>query len=604
MDPTKPVVQETVGVCSKCSQPLAQCCCSRDAETAARLDPWVGKVLGDRYEILSLIESGGMSHVYRARHKTLKSIRAVKLMRSESLSATSLRRFENEAVALGNLVHPNLVSCIDHGITAEGAPFVVMEFIEGRTIAQTISGGETFSPARTIEIALQVCRGLQYAHQASVFHRDIKPSNLILVTDPHTNAEIVKILDFGIAKFQDNAEEGQKLTRTGEICGSPVYMSPEQGRGLPVDARSDLYSLGCVMTEMLTGKPPFLGSNAIETIIMHLNDPPKLTAMPDGKRIPSALEAVILRCLEKDISRRYHSAEELMKDLELIARGDSLVGLKFGNALNHSRWKRLHRIFIAVVTLGWLGFVSWQSGLLTGKNWSGLLAQADRVYYDLDSAEKCLSDALANIPKDDQYERNRAAVYMSWGRLYASRGRFDDARRCFQESERCIEMYKSRVGGKGQTTYLPLLADAFQGLAACDLSQNKLTDAEAMAQKAVKTREESLQVSLLHRMVDARLLARAYGLLGSVEMRLKHYDKALTAFEKAKAIESKYEDEKLHLSTTLEQEGDAYVALGNTTQGLELYGAALEIRKAHNPGSVASLIKKQATLQLKSGLSK
>jgi serine/threonine protein kinase len=563
-------------------------------------DPWVGKVLDDKYEILSLIDSGGMSHVYRARHKTLKVIRAVKVMRTESLSHRSLKRLEKEAVTVSSLVHQNLVSCVDFGVTVDGSPYVVMEYIEGRTLARVIESGETFEPERLIDVTVQVCDGLHYAHQAYVFHRDIKPGNIIILNAPN-GTEHVKILDFGIAKIQEEVNaDSQRLTRTGEICGSPFYMSPEQGRGLAIDERADVYSLGCVMFEMLTGQPPFMGNNPIETIMMHINSIPKLGSMPNGKKVPSSLEAVIMRCLEKDVDRRYRTVGELQKDLELIKKGDSLVSLKVGQALSQEKWRIIRRTIIGISMFGWASFSVYNYGF--ADSWSRYLSKADSMYYDMDSAEKYLHMALDAVPKDDQKFRNRASVFMSWGRLYGTRNSIEQSREYFLRSKDSIEDYARESKGKGASTYLPLLADAYQGLATCDLASGSLRQAENEALEAVRVRKSSLEVSWVNHMLDERLLARAYNLLGQVQMKLEEYAPALTSFEEARKIEARYEQEQLHLSSTMEKMGDAYVAQKKNEQALELYQKCLSIRNSvfkHNPdhASITELGKKIRSLE-------
>lgn len=552
--------------CSQCGETPPQCTCSASA------DPWIGKLLDDRYEILSLIDSGGMSHVYRARHKSLKTIRAVKLLKTDSLNQTILKRFEKEAMAVSSLVHPNLVSCVDFGIT-DGTPYVVMDYIEGKTLAQMISSGLIFEPERIAELMLQVCSGLSFVHKASIFHRDIKPSNIILATDTD-GKETVKVLDFGIAKIQDLSEEGQKLTRTGEICGSPVYMSPEQGRGMAVDERTDVYSMGCVMFELLTGRPPFVGNNAIETIMMHINDVPKLGLMKGGQRVPAALESVVMRCLEKDVEGRYRSVEELARDLESIVKGNTLVGLQVGRALNSNRLKRIHYGLLAVIMLGWVFYAVWSYSF---DNWRADLAKADSLYYDIDSAEKYLHDALRKLPADDLVERNRASIYLSLARLYFSRNRIEESRQYFDRSYEAAQAYQGTRKGKILSTSLPLVADAYQGMSACDLSLGNLKKAEEEASLAVKAREKSLAVSFYNRIAESGLLAGSYEALGDVQFRMERNEAALKSYRAAEAIETSEQD-KLHLSTTLEKEGIINVKLGEPDKALALYRRAMSIR--------------------------
>ena len=559
--------------CSACGLARNDCNC---IAPPASDDPWIGKLLDDRYEILSLIDIGGMSHVYRARHRTLKVIRAVKVIRRDSLSSNSLKRFEKEALAVGKLAHPNLVSFLDFGRAPDGCPYVVMDYIEGRTIAQHLQTGELFDVERAVEIFLQVCKGLNCAHKASIFHRDIKPSNIILFKDAE-GKEVARILDFGIAKIYD-AAESQKLTRTGEICGSPVYMSPEQGRGLVVDERADVYSLGCVMYEMLSGQPPFLGNNAIETIMMHINDRPKPIGNSNGRSVVPALEGVVMRCLEKEVDRRYRTVEDIRRDLEQIQSGSSLLQLQVQQAMVSQRWRRLHHCFIAALMVGWMGYSVW--GFMGGsQNWNHDLQKADSYHYDLDTAERYLQYALHKIPNDEVAERNRASVYMNWGRLYETRSNMREARKYFVQSKDAIEKYERLTQGRSAASWLPLKADAYQGLAQCDLASKLLVDAENEASIAVETRKKSLAVSLYNRLMDRRLLGGTYSLLGDVQMMRGEYNKASKSYFNAEGVQRDDPQELLHLSRTLERRAVVELKLfGDKDKSKRLLKEALDIR--------------------------
>lgn len=279
-----------------------------------------GEVLKQRYEIQDLLGSGGMASVYRARDVSTGSTYAVKVI-SSMLGDQGLlaQRLEVEANAARALNHPAICAVHDSGETASGSAYLLMDFIDGQTLDTILDKEESLSEARAIELFLQVCRGLAHAHEKNVIHRDLKPSNLMLdEVDGHDN---VKILDFGIAKITgEDQEDKTKLTQTGELIGSPLYMSPEQCRGDQLDGRSDIYSFGCLMYEVLCGHTPFSGENPIKIIIKHLsNDPPPL---PDD--ISRGLQTVVARCLEKDALDRYQSASELLEDLQRVKDGKAV----------------------------------------------------------------------------------------------------------------------------------------------------------------------------------------------------------------------------------------------------------------------------------------
>ena len=266
-------------------------------------DPLIGTLIAERIEILSLIGAGGMSTVYRAKHLLLDRIVAVKVMQVGKVDDNAIRRFQQEAKAATALNHPNIATVREFGTAESGDPYLVMDYIEGTSLSDLIKQNGTLSTERTKEIITQVCAGLHHAHSIGVVHRDLKPANVMLSKDS-SGKEIAKIVDFGIAKIIQN--DGQsELTKAGEIFGTPLYMSPEQGLGKTVDARSDIYSTGCMMYECLSGKPPFSAESALETLLQHTTEaPPPLKNSGD-------LAQVVYRCLEKKPEDRYASAEEL-----------------------------------------------------------------------------------------------------------------------------------------------------------------------------------------------------------------------------------------------------------------------------------------------------
>jgi serine/threonine protein kinase/tetratricopeptide (TPR) repeat protein len=275
--------------------------------------------LGDRYEAIEIIGQGGMGTVYRARDKVLGKEFAVKVLRDElAVDESAIKRFEQEATAASDLTHVNMLAVYGHGRTATGSPYIVMDLLEGESLAQVLKKEHRLASSRILNIAIQICDALAHAHMKGLIHRDLKPSNIMLIEN-----DMIKVLDFGIAKLMPSANrETQNLTQTGELFGSPSYMSPEQCLGCNQDARSDIYSLGCMMYEMLTGKPPFDGKNPIQTVVRHINEePPSPSKSRLQAKIPAGLESVIMRCLEKSADERYQSMDQLKSDLQLVASG-------------------------------------------------------------------------------------------------------------------------------------------------------------------------------------------------------------------------------------------------------------------------------------------
>lgn len=273
----------------------------------------VGTVFaGGRYRIIEPIGSGGMASVYKALDETIKRHAAIKLMLPKYMvDPDSMIRFQQEATAASRLDHVNIVRVYEFGATEDGRPYLVMEYVSGKTLSSLIKEAGKLDIATTVRIMVQTCEALIHAHENGVVHRDLKPSNIMLVND------VVKIVDFGIAKLLSDEETSPiTLTQTGEVFGSPPYMSPEQGLGRDIDQRSDLYSLGCVMYECLTGSPPLMGATALETLIKHQTEAaPSLEAGCFGRQFPEEIEKVVAKLLERIPRKRYQSAAELKTDL-------------------------------------------------------------------------------------------------------------------------------------------------------------------------------------------------------------------------------------------------------------------------------------------------
>src|SRR5580765_2909897 len=263
------------------------------------------------YEILSPLGAGGMGEVYRARDSKLKRDVAVKVL-PQSLSADSeaLARFEREALAVAALSHPNILAIHDFG-TQEGTAYAVMELLEGETLRGKLDAGP-ISQKQAVDYALQVTKGLSAAHEKGIVHRDLKPENLFVSKDGH-----VKILDFGLAKKTEaagvketEAPTGTGGTQPGTVMGTMGYMSPEQVKGLPVDHRSDLFSFGAILYEMLSGKRAFRRDTNAETMAAVMrDDPPELSE--SGRNVSPALDNVVRHCLEKERENRFQSARDV-----------------------------------------------------------------------------------------------------------------------------------------------------------------------------------------------------------------------------------------------------------------------------------------------------
>lgn len=276
----------------------------------------IGQVLADRYELVQILGRGGMGTVYKAKQLQMDRIVAIKVLQSdlaEDPLATS--RFLREAKSASKISHPNVVQLIDFGNASDGAPFLVMEYLQGQTLDEAISSNRQLSFARALPIFQQVCEALHAAHSRGIIHRDLKPGNIMLVEENGV-ADIVKVVDFGLAKAANTGDESQRLTQTGEVFGSPVYMSPEQCLGRQIDPRSDVYALGIVMYETLTGRLPLSGNNVAETIAKHLTETaePFRVIRPD-LTLPSHIEQIIFQAMSKEAGERQSSMIEVRDQL-------------------------------------------------------------------------------------------------------------------------------------------------------------------------------------------------------------------------------------------------------------------------------------------------
>jgi tRNA A-37 threonylcarbamoyl transferase component Bud32 len=282
-------------------------------------DPYLGRVFAGKYRVESLLGEGGMGRVYRATQLSLDKTVCLKVLRKEVAKDTDTQaRFQREARAASRLNHPNSIQVMDFGATDEGELYLTMEFVKGQDLQQVLSKQYPLAEKRVAHIMGQVLDALEEAHAQHVIHRDLKPEN-IMVAEMRGDPDFVKVLDFGIAKIQDGGAQ-TKLTQAGLVCGTPEYMSPEQARGLELDARSDLYSAGVILYQMVTGTLPFTAENPIGYVTAHLTDVPE---SPVKRRadLSKGLSELIERTLSKDRNARPATARLMRDELMAVAPG-------------------------------------------------------------------------------------------------------------------------------------------------------------------------------------------------------------------------------------------------------------------------------------------
>ena len=279
------------------------------------MDQYIGKLLDNRYEILERIGTGGMAVVYKGRDQRLNRLVAIKILKEElAQDAEFRRRFHDESQAVAMLSHPNIMAVYDVS-RSDSLDYIVMELIDGITLKQYMQKkGEPLNWRESLHFITQIMRGLSHAHSRGIIHRDIKPHNIMVLRDGS-----VKVADFGIARLVSAAQN----TLTQEALGSVHYISPEQARGSHIDCRSDIYSAGVVLYEMLTGRLPYEGDSPVSVAIQHINSIP-LSPREINPDIPEALEAITMKAMASDVEKRYASADAMLADLEEFRKNPNI----------------------------------------------------------------------------------------------------------------------------------------------------------------------------------------------------------------------------------------------------------------------------------------
>ncbi len=314
--------------CAKCGAPLP-------IQKAADADPLIGKTVGGRYRIMGILGEGGMGRVYNGEQQMGTSVRkvAVKTLLSQfAKDPQTVARFMREVGTVSELEHPNTIKVYDFGqIEGSGELYIAMELLQGQSLDDLVAGGQSVPPERVDRILGQVCGSLQEAHDKGIVHRDLKPANIFLTTRAGEE-DVVKVLDFGIAKRDSkDSKQEQKLTQQGTILGTPPYMSPEQFTGKELDPRSDIYSLGVVVYEMLTGRLPFEADTPWQWMTQHMSAQPfPFETIPMTANVPHKMKQAVMRALAKDPGQRPQTARDFFEELTLGGMRMSVVGLGSG----------------------------------------------------------------------------------------------------------------------------------------------------------------------------------------------------------------------------------------------------------------------------------
>lgn len=512
-------------VCPTCKKEYSNevVVCPDDNSQLAPLakDALIGTVFADKYEILSVLGAGGMSVIYKARHKYMERICALKLLHPFLLSDASMfQRFQYEAKAASNLSHPNVVAMHDFGITNDGKAYLVMDYLEGEDLSTVLERDVLLTEPQAREIFRQALAGLDHAHSKGVIHRDLKPSNLFLI--PQTDGSVlVKLVDFGIAKITDSGSAAQNLTRTGEVFGSPLYMSPEQCAGKSLDARSDIYSLGCLMYEALSGRRPLVGESALETMHMHIKDTPLTLSQAAPKlEVSPQLENAVMKCLCKRPDDRFSSVAELYQEIY----GEALPKVPVAHSVNGTD----SQIVIpspsntAAASTKRAAEITDKSGLyLTAEDKKKLLpiAAALGIMAIVISSATYWVVFLWPGPETDRGTLVNRWVYTFWidrGDKLAKQQNFDDAIKAYDNAEQAADKFGDNFGRKANVLRAKLkLASNMnqpkkteqilrslgqvnrdQALVDCDLSRKEIAKISALYEATLANKKSGSKTSV------------------------------------------------------------------------------------------------------------
>lgn len=506
------------------------------------MSDWVfttGNVIDEKYEIVSLLGKGGMGTVYKATQRELGRIVAVKVLQSGLADdAESWSRFEREAMALSKLSHRNIATFYNYGVWQDRVPYIAMEFLEGHSLADIIVKESSLDWKRSLKIAMQVCDAMNFAHAAGIVHRDLKPSNIVLLNEK--DSELVKVMDFGLAKLvTPDGKEAQKLTQTGMLVGSVQYLSPEQSKGLRADHRSDIYALGCVLFECLTGEAPFSAHNPIGIIHKHANEPPRIPSSLLQQKLPPGLDDVLLKTLAKDPQDRYQSMAELSSDLKEVLLGTgnlSIQATKYkDSAQDQIKSTNRNRFFaIIVITL-----------IISATAVAGIQFMRSR--------QSQLSDSL-NHPLDPKVDYEAAKKEFDKAAVLLAE---EDNHGAIEHLKACISLVDTSVKQKD----IVLKLQALDQTGNCLINLNELTKAGDTFTNLKEIVEKELNPQSKSRHLDRKTactwMLHAYSNMVNLALRKKDLNSAESSVASFDQFSNKY-------SKLLPQMRQSFLALQST----------------------------------------
>jgi len=512
-------------------------------ETSSTPEDLIGHTLSSRYALLELIGKGGMSAVYKAKDLKLNKPLAIKVLLPHLMgNALSQQRFQVEAQAASSLSHPNLIQTIDFGFMLDGSPYIVMELLEGQSLAELLKEKKRLPLDRAVPIFIQICDALSHAHAKGIFHRDLKPSNVMITVT--SGVDFVRILDFGIAKVVPaEGAESLGLTRTGEVFGSPNYMSPEQCSGTKIDGRSDVYSMGCLMYEVLTGQVPLVGENIMDTLLKQMNEtPPDFRTVDANLNIPHQMELIVFKALAKNPAERYPSTEALGEALRAFQQNVTVLLLKHIQdrwqmlKLKVSPLKKREKALVALALIASLLFVGIATKYLS--SYFEMTTQstfpADKAFMPMPvprppttppnhemvmSGLRSQESKLRSDPNSDRYINYLHSVE-SIASNYVTANYYKEAAVCYHK---LLELYLQNDGSKSVSTH-----DVMEKLADCDFKLGQYKEAAEYYETLLKdSRNKDAQATNHHLDLRVKKATSLYA-LGNYSEALPEFKRIVT----------------------------------------------------------------------------
>lgn len=545
-------------------------------------DTLVGATVVGRYEILQCLSKQPSSSLYKARHLLMDRPVAIRLLTATDIQ--SLKRFQVEAKVASSLNHPNIITVLDFGVS-NGRPYLTTDYLEGKTLAELLKTNGKLSPARTLDIFSQVCEAVAYAHKQDLLIRCLKPSQ-IFVFDTPDRKDFVKVVEFGISeRLIEDGEEVKNLANKAVVSGDPHYLSPEYCLSVKLDAKSDVFTIGCVMYEALVGRPPSEGKSAHEIMHRQLTKVPQAVREAAGSTdIPESVERVVMRAIEKDPDQRYPSMESLLTDIEVYKHGANQLRMSqekknqgFTKDSAHSKKRAMRVLGLSLslflgVALG-IAIEPLKEFVLPHEKkapaaivpWQELNRQGEEAFHrgDYDEAESLFGQALARSGGFEPDDPRIAETLNNLGNLYFSLDLYNEAE---NSVKRALAIREKTAGPEAL-----VVADSLNDLGMIYLTKGKIADAKPLIERALSIRQKKLKPDDDDIASSLQAMASIYHKEGKLKESMAALKKALYIRKRALGAEH------LDVATTYNSLGVQHQMAGENGEAKQCYEHARDI---------------------------